>query len=1313
MDKTSQNSTAMPNSRLNAPSIIRKLKSSLLVTMLLGLGLGVVGVVYLIGEYRQVKNNAINELTSLADLKVTQVTNWYTERLEDTRQIYETKLLRDIAARVLNNGYSSADHSNLNAWMQVYQRQDDYRQIALLNLKGEVLLSFPIGLKKFSMQHGSYFDTAVETGKIVFADIHRDIDDAGIESKHSIMSFWIPVISTNATPEVLGVWVLQIDPEKLLYPIVGSMPSKHKTAESILVGREGNSAIHLSEMKNRKDTLLKLKHNIEDNPDFPDVAAITKPEGIYETRDCRGTKVIAATRKIYKTPWFLVVKNTKANILSDFYKRVLSIGLMAIGILVGFYFLIGYLERKKDADLLLQQLSLEQDKLKAAKQIAENEEKFRIIFEKSITGKSITYPDNTILPNPAFAAMLGYEPVEMKQKWTEITHPEDIELTQNVIDHILSGETDLARFTKRYLHRDGSIIWADVNTVLQRDEDGKPLYFISTIQDITQQRQTQQEIMKLNRVYAVISQINEMVVRTREESIILKEACRIAVEFGNFKLAWIGEVDYEAERVIPTLWAGEENGYLNELGHISILDEPLGQGPVGTSVRTGKHCLVNDMTQDPSLEPWRESALKHGFRSTVALPIIVQNKVAKVFSMASSELDFFNDSELKLLEEVTNDIAYALETLELEKTRDKSLKALKESEHRFRALFEHLINGVSVYTPTEDGKDFYIRDINPAGERITNGRREEIVGKVAGEVFPGLIEKGLMEVFKEVYRTGTPQQSFSFNYVNGKLEYWLDNYVLKLDSGELVAIYEDITSQINAESELKEANEYLQNLFNYASVPIVVWDSEYRIERFNRASEHLTQYHAEEVIGQKLDILFPQGSSNLSMAKMISASRGSNWESVEIPVMRKDGQIRIVLWNSANVYRSDGRSLLATMAQGQDITERINAEQEILESEARLREIIDSAPFGAYTYELRPDGSLVMISANLSADRIMGYPNQSLIGKTIQEAFPPLANTEIPELYYKVASQGVNLHLEKFTYHNQENSFEYEVHAIQTGKNRVTAFFMDITERLKAEEAIKQLNEELEYRVAERTIQLELANRELEAFSYSVSHDLRSPLRGIDGWSQALAEDYEENLDEQARGYIDRIRSETHRMSQLIEGMLKLAQIGKITMVQEEVNLSDMAKRIFTRLKEEEPERSVQVDIQNDIEVRGDNNLLEIVLTNLLSNAWKFTRKKESALIMFGKTSYSACDAKDRRTPAPSEHEPVYFIRDNGAGFNLAYANKLFGAFQRMHKNSDFPGTGVGLATVQRIINRHGGRIWATAEPDLGATFYFTLGEQK
>lgn len=1313
MENTSYPSTAEPVSNKAASTIGKKNRTTFLTTLVLALGLGIVGMIYLAGELKQVDENARKELSSLADLKVTQITNWYTERTEDARQIYETQLIREMAARVLANGYSSSDHINLNAWMQVYQRQDDYRQIALLNLNGEALLSFPKGLKKFSMQHRHFFDAAIETGKIAFADIHRDIDDAGIESSHAIMSFWIPVIGPSESRPVLGVWVLQIDPEKILFPIVGSMPAQSKTAESILIGREKDQAIHLSEMRNRKDTMLKLKHSINDYPEIPDILAITKPEGIYETRDCQRVKVLAATRKIYKTPWFLVVKNTRANIYSPFYMKAVSIGLTALGILVGFYFLIGYLERKKDADWLLKQLALEHDKLIAAQTIAENEEKFRIIFEKSITGKSITYPDDSILPNPAFAAMLGYDTEEMKQKWQVITYPEDISLTQKVIDEILNGVTDHARFTKRYLHKDGSIVWADLNTVLQRDRDGNPLYFITTIQDITQQRQTQQEIIKLNRVYAVISQINEMVVRTREESSILMQACKIAVEYGNFKLAWIGEVDYNNNRVIPIHWAGAENGYLTELGHISILDEPLGQGPVGSSVRTGKHCLVNDMTSDPSLEPWRQSAIKHGFKSTVAFPIKVHNKVVKVFSMASAELDFFNESELKLLEEVTNDIAYALETLELEKNRNSSLIALKESEHRFRALFEHLIIGVSVYTPTEDGKDFIIRDINPAGERITNGKRDELVGKIAGEVFPGLIEKGLMDVFREVYRTGKPQQCFSFNYVEGKLEYWLDNYVLKLDSGELVAIYEDITNQINAESELKETNEYLQNLFNYASVPIVVWDTEYRIERFNRASEHLTQFTADEVIGQKLDTLFPQDSSNLSMAKMISASRGSNWEGVEIPVLRKDGQIRIVLWNSANIYQSDGHKLLATMAQGQDITERINAEQEILASEARLRGIIDNAPFGAHTYEIQPDGSLVMISANLSADRIMGFPNQPLIGKPIQEAFPPLVETEIPELYYKVASQGANVHLEKFAYKSQEPYTEYEVHAMQTGKNRVTAFFMDITQRRRAEEAIRQLNEELEYRVAERTIQLELANRELEAFSYSVSHDLRSPLRGIDGWSQALAEDYEGSLDEQARGYIDRIRSETQRMSQLIEGMLKLAQIGKIAMVQEEVDLSQMAKRIFTRLKEEEPDRTVQVDIQNDIEVLGDNNLMEIVLTNLLSNAWKFTRKKEKAHIMFGKTSYAACDAKDRRTPAPSPQEPVYFIRDNGAGFNMAYANKLFGAFQRMHKNSDFPGTGVGLATVQRIITRHGGRIWVMAEPDMGATFYFTLGEQK
>jgi len=241
------------------------------------------------------------------------------------------------------------------------------------------------------------------------------------------------------------------------------------------------------------------------------------------------------------------------------------------------------------------------------------------------------------------------------------------------------------------------------------------------------------------------------------------------------------------------------------------------------------------------------------------------------------------------------------------------------------------------------------------------------------------------------------------------------------------------------------------------------------------------------------------------------------------------------------------------------------------------------------------------------------------------------------------------------------------------------------------------LNVELEQRVAQRTAQLEAANKELEAFSYSVSHDLRAPLRGIDGWSLALLEDYSSQLDGQAKTYLERVRSETQRMGQLIDDLLQLSRLTSTEMMIDRVDLSAMAGTIADQLQKEQPERQVEFVLQPGLNANGDAQLLEIALTNLLDNAFKFTGKTPQARIEFGQTEV--------------EGHRAFFVRDNGAGFDMALAKKLFGAFQRMHKASDFPGTGVGLTTVQRIVHRHGGRIWAQAVVDQGATFYFTLEE--
>jgi light-regulated signal transduction histidine kinase (bacteriophytochrome) len=242
---------------------------------------------------------------------------------------------------------------------------------------------------------------------------------------------------------------------------------------------------------------------------------------------------------------------------------------------------------------------------------------------------------------------------------------------------------------------------------------------------------------------------------------------------------------------------------------------------------------------------------------------------------------------------------------------------------------------------------------------------------------------------------------------------------------------------------------------------------------------------------------------------------------------------------------------------------------------------------------------------------------------------------------------------------------------------------------------VQQHAETLEEKVRQRTIQLEAANKELESFSYSVSHDLRSPLRGIDGWSHALLEDCFDQVNAQGKKHLDRIRSETQRMGKLIDGLLELSRVSRSEMKRERVDLSETARAIADHLRESEPGRRVEFIIEPSMTAQGDPRLLEIMLTNLLGNAWKFTGRHDSAVIEFGRME------KDGRS--------FWFVRDDGAGFGMEYARKLFGPFQRLHRSTEFPGNGIGLATVQRIVNRHGGRVWAEAKVEKGATFYFEL----
>ena len=535
---------------------------------------------------------------------------------------------------------------------------------------------------------------------------------------------------------------------------------------------------------------------------------------------------------------------------------------------------------------------------------------------------------------------------------------------------------------------------------------------------------------------------------------------------------------------------------------------------------------------------------------------------------------------------------------------------------------------------------------------------------------------------------------------DGAVRWILQAAVVERDhTGEparLLGVCQDITERKRGEDEIRAAAAYNRSLIEASLNPMFTIGRDGAISDVNTATEQATGYERADLLGTGFSDYF--ADPGLAKAGYELAFADGSVRDYPLELRHRDGHITSVMYNGS-VYRDASGQVLGVFAAARDITETERLQDALRASEVRLGVLFDNAPIGVG--EVTLNGELVRVNQYFC--NFVGYTAEEVLS---MRGMTDLLHSDDIETHRAIRAR---IAAEEIDTYSAERRFiqkggaliwgEVQRSLVRDPAGRPLLYIdtvRDITAQREAEAEVRTLTAELEARVRQRTAELERSNRNLQAFSYSIAHDLRTPLRGLNGFSQALLEEFAELLGETGRGYARRIQAASERMGAILDDLLRLSQVTHADMNLARVDLSAEVTAIAEGLRSRDAGRRVRFAIQKRVWVTADRILIRAVLEDLLENAWKFTARRDEAIIEF------AAGTDD-------DGEVYFYVRDNGVGFEPAYADKLFQPFQRLHAAREFPGTGVGLASVQRIVERHGGRAWAQGAVDGGATFYFTL----
>jgi PAS domain S-box-containing protein len=650
------------------------MKGPLIIFLFIIIIICVSGFFFLKNQIAVFRLKAQDELSAIADLKAKQIAAWYKESVDSATYFYMDPTLSDTIRTYMDNPADIEQKLKILAVLKSAQENFHFYRVMLVDRDQKMQICFPLDEGWMGPLAKSFVDETLKTGEITVSDLHISL----VKHEYVNMDIFVPILAKPAGSDTsrnpIGVLMFEINPGHFLFPAIQTWPSYSRTGETLLVRLEGKEVVFLNELRHRKNTALKLRFPVEEKKQLPAAMAVMGREGIVEGVDYRNVPVIAALRKIHGTPWFIVSKVDKDEVKAPIRNQAMMIISVVSVLLLSVTLGLALLWRRRDTQWLREKLASDREKQALAERI--------LYLNKQSNDIILLMDENWRIIEANDRAVQEYECSleELKQlSLYDLRVPETRSDFENQTGNILQNNGVI--YETLHHRKDGSPF--PVECSVSVIETGGRKYYQNIIRDITERRRHEKEIETLNRLYSVLSQVNQAIVRIGTREMLFEQVCRAIVEFGKFKMAWVGWSDQKSHMIVPVAHFGDDKGYLKKIRVYSD-ERPEGKGPIGTCLREGRTYICNDFLNDIHSLPWREAASVSDFHSITAIPVRLRGKVRGVLAIYSAERGCFGEKEVELLEEAASDISFGLDQIENEAERCRTEDFLKETQQRLK-----------------------------------------------------------------------------------------------------------------------------------------------------------------------------------------------------------------------------------------------------------------------------------------------------------------------------------------------------------------------------------------------------------------------------------------------------------------------------------------------------------------------------------------------------------------------------------------------------------------------------------------------------